>query len=140
MHYISIVMLLVIVICSFKMHLIFVMICLRYNSKKRSYVGPQGDNLETRLFSASFGFRWKWIKTKIFRLWTSKMVDVHCDQNDSHKITMNGNQVRQINDMRIIFSFQQCETFFSVMAEVRMLSRLSTRWNPIRGKVLYICY
>ena len=47
--------------------------------------------------------------------------------NNSYEITMNGYQARKINEIiNAIFGLQLWETFLSVMAEVRIFTKLST--------------
>ena len=53
-----------------------------------------------------------------------RMLAVHCDQNDSHEITMNGYQARKNEIKNIIFSLQLWKIFLSVKAEVGMFIKL----------------
>ena len=60
-----------------------------------------------------------------------RMLTVHCDQNNSYEITINGFQVRNINEIRnAIFGCPLWETLLSVKAEVGMFTKLSTWWYP----------
>ena len=55
------------------------------------------------------------------------MLAVHCDQNSSNEINMNGYQARKINETRtVIFGLQPWETFHRVKVEVGMFTKLST--------------
>ena len=60
-----------------------------------------------------------------------RMLTVHCDENNSYEITVNGCQVRKINEKKRNAIFKKrnfrsplWETFLSVKDEVRM--KLST--------------
>ena len=55
-----------------------------------------------------------------------EMLTIHCDQNDSYEITVNGYQVRKINEIRNVIWSPLWETFPSVKAEVGMFTKLST--------------
>ena len=67
-----------------------------------------------------------------------RIMTVHCGQNNSYDITINGFQVRKINKIRKRnFRSPLWETFLSVKAEVGMFTKLSTWWYPnILGKNL----
>ena len=55
------------------------------------------------------------------------MLTVHCDQNNSYEITINGLQVRKIKrNKKRNFRSPLWETFLSVKAEVGMFTNLST--------------
>ena len=44
-----------------------------------------------------------------------RMMAVHCDQNNSYEITVNGYQARKIIEIRnVIFGFQPWEMYISV--------------------------
>ena len=55
-----------------------------------------------------------------------RMLTVHCDQNDSYEITINGYQVREINEIRNVFLSSLWKTFLGVKAKVGIFTKLST--------------
>ena len=54
-----------------------------------------------------------------------RMLTVHCDQNNSYEITINGFQGRKINEIRNV-RLPLWETFLSIKAEVWMFTKLNT--------------
>ena len=61
------------------------------------------QEFELSPLSIHFHWIWNYLSVEMF----VRMLTVHCDQNNSYRITINGFQVRKINELRnIIFSLR----------------------------------